>query len=239
MNVIRHFRHSLPLLYICALAGCVVTPVQKAEVKAPIDLKSGQPATTLGFTKIVTKIPLGDQIGTIQHGWWCLPGANINWRGGHLNITDEELTDTFRRELEGRNYPIVGDPYALFGDPSQASAEIFVAGLVTKLDIKVCFPFTGSPTLDFGNTSTVKGGAFMRVIWQVYSRKEGKVVRDISTEGSFQTEETIAGGFPIILRNAFAANVRNLLADPGFHALVTGVGGNHSSSPPVTAPSGI
>jgi hypothetical protein len=213
--------------------------VPRAEVKTPLEITNGQPATPLGFTKIVTKIPLGEQIGTIQHGWACLPGSSVTWRGGRLNITDEELADTFRRELASRNYPIVGDPYALFGDPSQTVAETFVAGLVTKIDLKVCFPFTGSPTLDFGNTDRVKGGAYMGVSWQVFSRKEGKVVREFNTEGTFQTEETISGGFPIILRSAFAANVRNLLADPGFHALVTGMDGSRSSSPPAAAPAGI
>lgn len=239
MNLTRRSRRSLAALCICTLAGCGVTPVQKAEVRPPIAIAKGQPATPLAFTKIVTKIPLGDQVGTIQHGWACLPGSSVAWRGGRLNITDEELTDTFRRELESRNYPIVGDPYALFGDPNLSTAEIFIAGQVTKLEMKVCFPFSGSPTLDFGNTSTVRGGTYMGVTWQVFSRKEGKVVREINTEGSYQTEKALSGGFPMILRNAFAANVRNLLADPAFHGLVSGMDGSRSASPTTVTPGGI
>jgi serine protease Do len=197
-----------------------MSPVQKAEIKVPLEIPAGTDAKPIEFRKIVTKIPLGEQIGRIQYGWGCFPGATINWRGGRLNITDEELTDTFRKELENRNYPIVGDPYALFGDPSAWKAEILVAGLVTKVEANTCFPYSGSPTVDIGNRSALKGGAFMRVAWQVYSRVDGKVVYETSTEGSYHSEEVISGGFPVLLRNAFAASVRNLLADPGFHGLV-------------------
>jgi hypothetical protein len=200
--------------------GCAVAPVQIAETKAPQPVPSGANAKAIQFRKMIAKIPLGEQIGQFQYGWGCFPGAAVNWRGGKLNITDEELTDTFRKELQANNYPVVGDPYALFEDPTSQSAEILVGGLVEKIDLKVCFPFSGSPNINIGNTTLLKGGVFMRVAWQLYSRTAGKVVYETNTEGSFKTEETIAGGLPVVLRNAFAANVRNLLADPGFHRLV-------------------
>jgi serine protease Do len=207
-------------LAMCGVAGCVVAPVQLAEIKAPRAIPSGADASPIEFRRIVTKLPLGEEIGQFQYGWGCFPGATITWRGGRLNITDEELTETFRKELESNNYPVVGDPYALFGDPSAWKAEVLVAGVVDKVDVRVCYPFSGSPNVNIGNTSTLKGGAFMRVAWQIYSRTARKVVYATTTEGAYKTEETISGGLPIVLRNAFAANVRNLLADPGFHSLV-------------------
>ena len=198
-----------------------MTPtVQKAEIKLPLEIPVGTDAKLIEFRKIVIKIPLGEQIGRIQYGFGCFPGATLNWRGGRLNITDEELTDTFRKELESLNYRVVGDPYALFGDPAAWKAEILVAGLVTKVEVNTCFPYSGSPTLHVGNTSALKGGAFMRVAWQVYSRLDGKVVFETTTEGSYHTDEVISGGFPVVLRNAFASCVRNLLANAGFHSLV-------------------
>jgi hypothetical protein len=222
----------LSILASSILSGCTVTPVKNAEVRAPLEIPSGTQTKSIEFRKVLTKIPLGEQIGKIHYGWGCFPGANIGWRGGRLNITDEELTETFRNELQGRNYQIVGDPYALFGDPSAWQAEILVAGLVTKVDTQVCFPFSGTPTADIGNTTALKGGAFMRVTWQIFSRAEGKVVHEITTEGSYQSEEVISGGFPIFLRNAFAANVINLLADRGFHDLVLKHGDQQAEQSP-------
>jgi hypothetical protein len=219
MRTVYIVRRLLPLL-VFSLWGCAVTPVQVAESKAPRAIPPGVDANPIQFRRIVTKIPLGEQIGQYQYGWGCFPGAAIGWRGGQLNITDEELTETFRTELQTQNYPVVGDPYALFGDPTSLKAEILVAGLVDKVDIRVCYPFSGSPSINIGNTGTLKGGVFMRVAWQLYSRAAGKVVYETHTEGSYKTDEAISGGLPLFLRNAFAANVRNLLGDPGFHALV-------------------
>lgn len=213
-------RSALAALAACALFGCSVAPVKQAENKTPQAIAPGASAKPIQFRKMVTKLPLGEQIGQLQYGWGCFPGATLNWRGGQLNITDEELTETFRKELENNNYPVVGDPYALFGDPSAMEAEIIVAGLINKVDIRVCFPYSGVPTASVGNTSTLKGGVFMQVAWQIYSKTAGKVVYETTTEGTYKTEDTIPGGLPIVLRNAFAANVRNLLADPGFHHTV-------------------
>ncbi|HXJ51914.1 MAG TPA: hypothetical protein VNH16_11005 [Burkholderiales bacterium] len=210
----------IAVLLMGVLCGCAVAPVQVAESNTPRAIPQGVEATPVQFSRIVTKLPLGEQIGQYQYGWGCLPGAVIGWRGGRLNVTDEELVETFRKELQTRNWPVVGDPYALFGDPASSGAEILVAGLVDKVDIRVCFPFSGSPNIDIGNTGTLKGGVFMQVSWQLYSRGANKVVYETTTQGSYRTEETVAGGLPVFLRNAFAANVRNLLADPGFYALV-------------------
>lgn len=211
---------ALGFLVTWALTACSISPVQVAEAKTPRPIPRGADANPIEFRKIVTKLRLGEEIGQVQYGWGCFPGAVLGWRGGQINITDEEFTDTFRKELESNNYPVVGDPYALFGDPAAWKAEILVAGLVNKIDLKVCFPFSGSPNVNIGNTSTLKGGAFIRVEWQIYSRSARKVVYKTTTEGSFRTDEAIQGGLPIVLRNAFAANVRNLLADPGFHSLI-------------------
>jgi serine protease Do len=60
----------------------------------------------------------------------------------------------------------------------------------------------------------------MQVTWQIFSRTAEKVVYEATTQGSYTAEDPISGGLQLFLRNAFAANVRNLLADPNFHALV-------------------
>ena len=178
-------------------------------------------AQPISFRKVIAKLPLGEITGQIQYGWGCFPGRTLGWRGGQLNVTDEEFTDALRKELELRKYPVVGDPYALFGDSTVEKAEFIVAGLITKVENQLCFPFSGSPNANIGNTTAAKGATLMRVAWQIYSRSVSKVIYEVTTEGSYRSEETINGGFPIFLRNAFAANVRNLMADAGFHNLVS------------------
>ncbi len=215
----------------CILCGCAVAPVQIAENKTPQAIPLGVSTKPVQFWKFVTKLPLGEQIGQFQYGWGCMPGSTIDWRGGRLNITNEELMETFKKELESNNYSVSGDPYALFDDPTSLKADILVAGQANKVDIKVCFPYSGSPNIDIGNTGTFKGGVFMRVTWQLYSKLAEKVIYEATTEGSYKTDETISGGLPVALRNAFAANVRNLLADPVFHSKVL----KNADSEPVPA----
>lgn len=213
-------RLSFAWLLVVIFSGCVVPPTQIAESKVPRVIPASVDAQPIQFRRIVTKLPLGEQVGQYQYGWGCFPGSKIGWRGGQLNITDEELTETFGNELRSQNYPVVGDPYALFGDLDSLKAEILVAGLVDKIDIRVCYPFSGSPNVDFGNTNILKGGVFMQVRWQIYSRAKAKVVYQVTTQGSFKSEEPMTGSLPLFLRNAFAENVKNLLADAGFHSLV-------------------
>ncbi|RVT83845.1 S1C family serine protease [Inhella crocodyli] len=202
------------LVGIALLAGCAA-PVRKAEVRQAREIPRGADAKPIQFKKVVVKLRRGEEIGSSHVGIACLPQGKVEWKGGKVNITDEEFTEAFREELEKYNYPVVGDPNALFDDPSSWKAELLVAGQINKLDISVCYPMAG-----FGNFKDSKGGAFVRVNWQVYGQLERKVIYETTTEGSFQSDSATSFGIEKSLTNAFAAAVQNLLADEKFHQLV-------------------
>lgn len=206
---------GLLLVGVAFLSGCA-TSVRQAEVRQAREVPKGVDAKPVQFKKVVVKLRRGEEIGNSHVGLACLPQGKVEWKGGRVNITDEEFTEAFREELEKYNYPVVGDPNALFDDPSSWKAELLVAGQVNKLDISVCYPMAG-----FGNYKDSKGGAFVRVNWQIYGQLERKVVYEATTEGSFQSDSSSAYGIEKGLTNAFAAAVQNLLADEQFHRLVT------------------
>ena len=216
---------GLLLVGVVFLSGCA-TPVRQAEVRQAREVPRGADAKPIQFKKVVVKLRRGEEIGNSHVGLACLPQGKVEWKGGKVNITDEEFTEAFREELEKYNYPVVGDPNALFDDPSSWKAELLVAGQVNKLDISVCYPMAG-----FGNFKDSKGGAFVRVNWQIYGQLERKVVYETTTEGSFQSDNSTSFGIEKGLTNAFAAAVQNLLADEKFHRLVT----RSSSAPGSTA----
>lgn len=209
-------RRCVSILAICllALAGCA-TNVQQANVLAAKEVPQGVDAKPIQLKKVIVKLRRGEQIGQSSAGLACLPSGNIEWKGGRVNITDEEFTEAFRDELQKYNYPVVGDPNALFDDPSSWKAELLVAGQVSKLQISACYPMAG-----FGNWKDSKGGAFVRVNWQIFGQLERKVVYETATEGSYQSDSAAAFGIEKGLTNAFAVAVQNLLADPKFHDLV-------------------
>jgi len=66
----------------------------------------------------------------------------------------------------------------------------------------------------------IKGGVLMHASWQVYSPLERRVLASFQTTGGYQTEESQLGNELRISMQAFRQNVRQLLNDPGFRALV-------------------
>ena len=178
-------------------------------------MPQGADAKPIQFKKVIVRLRRGEEVGKSFVGLACLPSGTVEWKGGRVNITDEEFTDAFREELQKYNYPVVGDPNALFEDPSSWKAELLVAGQVNKLEVSACYPMAG-----FGNFKDSKGGAFVRVNWQIFGQLERKVVYETSTEGSFNTENSTSFGIEKALTNAFGVAVQNLLADAKFHELV-------------------
>lgn len=185
-----------------------------AEQKTPLLAPTGPDAKTFLLTKVITQIPLGDRVVNIQYGWSCFKGNALDWRGGRINLTDDEFSDGFRKEFTKLNYKVAGDPSALFVDTTINSADLLVAGAIEKVQTNVCFPFSGSPDANIGITSKLKGSTYMRVRWQIYSKSSAKVVLETTTDGSFEAAEVITGSIPQFFKNAFQSNVSNLLAEP-------------------------
>lgn len=197
--------------------GCASSAnVQKVTDKPAIEVASPEQARPIQFRKIVIKLKRGEDIGAIESGLLCVPHGELVFRGGRMTLDGEELTETFQHELEVANYQVVGDPEALFEDPSAWKAEYLVAGLVKHMQANICYPM-----LAWGNTDA-KGEAFMEVGWQVYSRLDRKVVYELATQGSSSVTESRPTGETDVFLDAFAQATRNLLADKGFHDLIAG-----------------
>jgi len=163
----NHMTRWIVLVIAAASAGgCASSAnIQTVTDKPVIDVASPEQARPIQFRKVVIKLKRGEDIGAIESGVLCSPNAELVFRGGRMTLDDEELTDTFRHELEVANYRVVGNPDALFEDPSTWKAEYLVAGLVKHMQANICYPMIG-----WGSTDA-KGEAFMEVQWQIYSRQ--------------------------------------------------------------------
>ncbi len=212
--------HAVFTVVGVVLAGCVspATIPQVAE-KEVIEVKDGRAAKPVQFRKIVIKLKRGADIGSIQSGLFCAPRAELIYRGGRRTLSGDELTEVFQDEMKAANYQVVGDPNALFEDPSTWKAEFLIAGLVKKMLANVCFPNWG-----FGDITNGTGEAFMEVDWQIYSRLDRRVVYRLTTEGMGKVTQRQPAPETIAFLDAFAQATRNMLADQGFHDLVTGKG---------------
>jgi serine protease Do len=198
--------------------GCAAPAIIKDVVDKPVaslDLKASVNSKPIQLNKVVVKLKRGEHIGALQAGLLCVGQGELNWRGGRLNIDSDEFTEAFKEELEKFSFRTVGDTSALFEDPSSWKAEILVAGLVKNLKANICYPMAG-----FGNFSTSKGEAFVKVDWQIYSKLDRAVVHSVTTEGSYKITESSTGGSESIILNAFTQAARHLLADNKFRGIV-------------------
>lgn len=213
----KHINNLLPFILSTLLIGCGSPAVIKQVEDRPVEnLHASENSKPIQFKKIVVRLKRGEHIGAMQAGLLCVPQGNLNWKGGRISIASDEFTDTFKEELEKFSFKTVGDTDALFEDPSTWKSEILVAGLIKELKANICYPMAG-----FGNFSSSKGEAFLRVEWQIYSKLDRSVVHKVTTEGAAKNNESVGGGDTVAILNAFAQASRNLLADVKFRDIIS------------------
>lgn len=200
------------------LVGCGTSAVIKQVDDKPVealDLRATSTSKPIQLSKVVVKLKRGEHVGALQGGLLCVPNGDLHWRGGRLSLDSEEFTDAFKEELEKFSFKTVGDTSALFEDPTTWKSEILVASLVKELKANVCFPMAG-----FGNFSSAKGEAYVKVDWQIYSKLDRAVVHTVTTEGAFKATQAAASGTETLILNAFSQAARNLLADGRFRDII-------------------
>lgn len=211
------FLHRILLLIAAVFSAGCSTSVQKVPVgqtmAAPVDAR----VKIIQFRKVADVLPKGEPIGKSRFGVLCLPGKPLAWRDGRSTVNDEEFAESFRAEVETAKFAVVAEAGAMMDSPANPRAEFVVSGQIAKVSIDACSPWS-----DFGNWRDAKGGAYVKVQWQVYSVAQRKAVLEAVTEGAFQADESLEGGVAELLRNAFAAATQNLLADTAFYRTVHG-----------------
>ena len=190
--------HIYLLILFAFLVGCSPTPVKQVMVHAPLSVSLGSKTKPVMLSNVVIKLDRGQVYGKTYGGILCMPRGDLTWKGGRVNFSDADLDDVFREEFEKAGYTVVGDPDALFPDPSELKAQYLVGGLVTELQANVCYPDIG-----FGDFDTSSGGVFMKVDWQVYSTLDRRIVFRTASEGSFEAKKAAPAAFENALINAF------------------------------------
>jgi serine protease Do len=225
---IKLIRSLIFAWFALAIAGCGPRGPQVVD-KQIIPVADSTTARPLQFQRIVIDIKRGTDIGMLSKGiGFCTESHRWLYRPGDLSFSGKELTEAFRSELTAANYNVVGDPDALFDDPSAWKAEYLVAGAIKSMNADLCYFYDR-----FVADTKVYGYAVMEVNWQVYSRLDRKVVYQITTQGRGDTKEPTVTGDPDVFLDGFAQATRNLLADPGFHDLITGATPTRTAGPAI------
>lgn len=168
--------------------------------------------------KVISKIPPGQDVGTIQGGLACVARAKVYWNTlGQNQFNDEGLSDILREELTKTGYQVVGDPSSVFEDQQNSKAEFLIAAIIKHIAVNTCYPWMGA-----GSWASGSGEASVEVEWQVFERQTQSVVFTMTTGGAAARTDTgeIHPGVQAY-SDAFAIAARNLLAEPRFTALMS------------------
>lgn len=152
------------------------------------------------------------RIGELQEGWLCSRRGDIVWQDRTYKLFSSKLGSVFRAETEKAHYPAPVLSDALFEQAKDKTApkpELQVGALIKEVAVNMC-----------AKSTTVLGGSYMKIFWQVFAPDTQTVVFETTTEGSFQTGDS--EGVPVdqMFLRSFEAATRNLFAERGFYSAV-------------------
>lgn len=205
------------------LSGCQApTTSQTALQRQAIPIERTESTVPIAFEKVVIKLPRGRSVGSIQATAFCSTMDDLMIRTGRYRLDDDTFTDIFREELLNENYNVVGDPDALFNDPSRDRARYLIAGLITEIEANICYPNINmfGQRMGFGSPRDSKGASYLKVEWQIYDTRNRQIVYKTDTAGSSQIITATSGSFNKVLELAFSVAVNNLMANETFHNLM-------------------
>lgn len=210
-------RHSILLtccVFLTTLSGCA-TNVGQVEVKQAIEITDRSKIKPIAITKVAAKMRRGQVLGSFRVGAFCLPNSDLKWKSGNkVYLSNEDLVDVFKDELERNGWPVVGTTDDLFSGYDVSGAEVLVAAKISDIKTDMCAPMAG-----FGNFD-VKGSMKMDVEWQVYSPARKSLIGTVETQGSTELKKSSDDASFELLQGSFSLAVNNLLASNEFLEMV-------------------
>jgi len=198
------------------LVGCagmgIVPPVKTVLTGTPKEI-GAEALRSLQVSRVYYDIPKGTTIGMEYAGAVCRTLKPIVIEVEPRSQPNLALAELLRKEFQMAGYPVVQSENKLFLDDAAIPAELFIGAYVKEVQAYRC----SKPGV-FGVGPGAKGGVYMKVEWQLLAFPERKVVFTTTTEGAHTVPEFTPLKDFRPYAEAFAAAVKNLLADEEFHA---------------------
>jgi serine protease Do len=168
------------------------------------------------FTKLVSRIPIGRHIISVQAGFGCVARREVHEQATGQDLREPALVSTVNETLRAAGYRVIGESTSLFESSPEWQADLLLAGTVNGFAANICYPHAG-----FGNTAANSFESSIDIEWQVFERRTQTVILTASTSGSAK-RPTGSRSPADAYREAVAASLRNLLAKPAAVAALTG-----------------
>jgi serine protease Do len=203
-------------LFLYALAAVAVAGPAMAQPKpAPAlpvvaSLPFGAVPKPVAFARVKAEMEPNQAVGTFADGLACTGSQPVTWKqvGGSFS----NMKELFGEELKAAGFKPDSDPGNMFADQQSTPTDLQVGALFKTVNVSLC-----------NGVMRATNKVSLAIEWQVYSSLRREVLATVEThEGAQQIK---AVGAPDVGHNiyqqAFAANVRGLLANETFRKLVT------------------
>ena len=138
----------------------------------------------------------------------------LSWNSGRIQADTASFARIFDEEAAKAGFSVAGSD-SLFGD-GDSGADLKLGVLIDDLKGRFC---ADCPNLL--NRDGIPASVVMTANWEVYSTLDRKVVASVTTSGGADYKSPLQGSFLPAIYAGFRENVRLLLANQKFRALVS------------------
>jgi hypothetical protein len=189
------------------LIGCTMDRLGvSVDVKSPYSADKAS-TKSISVTEITNGISSNTIIGKEYGGAICRYIGELNWIGNPF--VGDIFGDIVREELESNGYNILGTAHSPFKDEYKKESAYLLGGKIIGVKSNIC-----------RYQEYKKGEVYIKVLWEIYDKKEKKVVYAMTTEGYKENLEFNNLGDKHMFDVAFRIASKNLLADKRFYELM-------------------
>ncbi|HXP96137.1 MAG TPA: trypsin-like peptidase domain-containing protein, partial [Telmatospirillum sp.] len=181
----------------------------------PIPIPAGTASRSILFKTLASRIENGTVIGATELGASCVPNGVININHGAPGRPAPLWARPFYKELKAANYNVLSDPDNLFEDKTTWRPDLLVGATVQGDKENRCFPDGTVNAL-----AAVRAEISLDIEWQIFDTSTNSVALTIATHGYAVSTTAVPNGRQHVFETAIGNNVKALLADPAFNALV-------------------
>lgn len=195
-----------------AIASCVTAsavmaadvdlkrPVPSVPQKTPISFSGEKVPQLVEFTTWKSTVPVGDVIGSVEGGMFCSGAKPLKY---HKKLDDwimAGLSRQFRDEAVRLGLGAAEESKSVFADKADKGAGFQLGATLLAFDYRIC-----------ADEEEVKGAAYMKIKWELYSGRRQKVVYTAVTEASHVADRRVLD--KKFDGDLYLAAVHNLFAD--------------------------
>lgn len=209
------------IFFWLAVAGADASGLAQQQLVIPptadvVALPAGTPAKAVQLTKLLFSIPEGTGIGPLKAGANCARRMTIPWSVNAVEGSEASFEAAFGHELKAAGFSVVERASDMFNS-EDAAPDYELGANIVQVAADFC-----TPDIDQRDARTIKGSVLMMVEWQLFDRRDRKIVARYTSRAGIESPITRPWGMNGMLVYGFGQNVRALIASGVLQPILVG-----------------